>query len=153
LEQSGNHAGALQIISSDAGRQNMLEIESAVDNMQKVASELVLERQNASSHTLKVTCAVSVAGLAVNLACIAGILLLIRRLQQSQASVTLDALREMIHYEDGSMSIEEYLRRRSEALATHGKAQIEAEKLLSQIERRKARAATQRVRPIESPPR
>jgi hypothetical protein len=54
----------------------------------------------------------------------------------------------MISYEDGTLTIEDYLRRRAEALATHGKAQIEAERLLSQIERRKARNATKRVKPV-----
>ena len=84
---------------------------------------------------------------------VAMILLLIRRLQQVQSAVTLEAIKEMINYDDGKLTIEEYLHRRSEALATHGKAQIEAEKLLSQVERRKARRATDRVEATEAPPK
>ncbi len=147
LEQTGNHAGAMQILSSDPARQNMLDIEDAIENMQKIEAQVLLARQNSSSHNLKVSSALSVAGVAISLSCIVGILFLLRRLERLQAAVTLDALTEMISYEDGTLTIEEYLRRRSEALATHGKAQIEAERLLSQLERRKARSATKRVTP------
>jgi CHASE3 domain sensor protein len=146
MEQTGNHAGALQIISSDASRQNMLDIERNLEDMQAVAGQLLFYQQNAFSRNIKITSAVSIAGLLVNLGCIAAILLLIRRLQAVQTDVTLDALKEMLKYEDGTLTIEEYLRRRAEALAAHGQAQIEAEKLLSQLERRKVRNATQRVR-------
>lgn len=152
LDKSGNHAGAMQIISSDASRQNMLQIEDAIQNMESVATQLVIQRQFASNHMLKVTAATSAAGLLVNLACIATILLLIRRLQQAQSLVTLEAIKEMINYEDGKLTIEEYLQRRSEALATHGKTQIEAERLLSQIERSKSRSATTRVPTAQTPP-
>jgi CHASE3 domain sensor protein len=148
MEKSGNHAGAMQIIASDAGRQNMLDIEKTVENMQSVEVQVLAARQFASSHNLKVSCAVSVASVALCLGCIVGILLLLRRLERLQSAVTLEALTEMISYEDGTLTIEEYLRRRAEALATHGKAQIEAERLLSQLERRKARSATKRVRPV-----
>ncbi len=149
LEQKGDHAGAMQILGSDAARQNMLDIEGAVENMEKVEVQVLLIRQNISAHSLKVTAALSVASVGLCLACIAGILLLLRRLERLQSSVTLDALTEMISYEDGTLTIEEYLRRRAEALATHGKAQIAAERLLSQLERRKARSATKRVRTVQ----
>lgn len=145
LEQNGDHSGAMQIISSDAGRQNMLAIERALEDMQAVEAQLVVDRQNIFSHNLNVATKVSAAGLLVNLGCIAAILLLIRRLQDVQSQVTLDAMREMIHLQDGTLTIEEYLRHRAEALTTHGKAQIEAEKLISQLERRRARHATERV--------
>ncbi len=153
LEKKGDHAGAMQIISSGASRQNMLDIEKIAENMQDVQAQLLALRQIRSAHTLKVTGAASVAGLGVNLGCIATVLLFIRRLQSMQSVVTLDALREMINYEDGKLTIEEYLSRRAAALSTHGQAQIEAEKLLSQIERRKSRSATQRVPTSLLPPR
>lgn len=144
-EASGNHALALQFISSDDFRQRMHKIGSLVDSMQLVQAQLVLQRQYASSHTLKVTALASVAGLAVNLICIASVLLLIRRLQALQSTVIRDALRELVNFEEGKLSIEEYLNRRSVALSTHRHAQIEAEKLISQLERRKSHLSTQRV--------
>ncbi len=153
LEQKGDHAGAMQIISSDTSRQNMRAIEDTVDQMETVQAQLILQRQFVYSHTLKVTAAASVAGLGVNLVCIAAVLLIIRRLQVVQSSVMRDALRELVNYENGQLSIEEYLSRRSAALSAHGQAQIEAEKLLSQIERRQSHRATQRVPTIPAPPK
>jgi CHASE3 domain sensor protein len=152
LEQSGNHAAALQIISSDDSRQNMLQIEGAVENLQLISEQQVFIRQSVSSHSLKVSGALSVAGLGVNLACIFAILLLIRRLHALQSTVTLDALKEKLSYDSGKLSIEEYLRRRAEALSVHGKAQIEAEKLLSQLGSRQPGRATERVPTVEKPP-
>jgi hypothetical protein len=148
MEQSGNHAGALQIVSAEESRQNMLDIEALVENMQKVESEILRARQAIYSHKFKVASALSVGSMAISLGCIVVILSLLRRLARSQSAVTLDALREMIKFEDGKMSIEEYLRRRHQALAQYGEAQIEAEKLLSQLERGKRRSATQRVQTV-----
>jgi CHASE3 domain sensor protein len=146
MEQSGNHAGALQIVSAEDSRQNMLDIEAGVDNMQKVELEMLRATQGAFAHNFKVATALSVASTAVSLGCIACILLLLRRLARLQSEVTLGAVSEMIKYQDGTLTIEEYLRRRNLALSVHGEAQIEAEKLLGQIERRKPRTATTRVR-------
>jgi CHASE3 domain sensor protein len=153
LEKGGNHAGAMQIIASDDCRQRMLKIEGAIANMQTVAAQQIGLRQIISTHNLKVTAAASVAGLAINLVCIAAVLLLIRRLQRAQANVTSDAIREMVNYHDGKLTIEEYLSRRSAALTTHGNAQIEAEKIISQLERSKARSATTRIPPVQTPPK
>jgi CHASE3 domain sensor protein len=144
-EDGGNHAAALQLISSDDFRQRMLQIESLVENMQSVQAQLVILRQYAYAHTLKVTALASVAGLGVNLVCIAAVLLLIRRMQSLQSTVIRDALRELVNFEEGKLTIEEYLSRRASALSAHGHAQIEAEKLISQLERRKNHRATQRV--------
>jgi hypothetical protein len=49
----------------------------------------------------------------------------------------------MIQYEGGSITIEEYLKRRHQALAAHGQAQIEAERILGLIERHKPRLSTE----------
>jgi CHASE3 domain sensor protein len=144
-EDGGNHASALQLVSSDEFRQRMLGIEALVENMQYVQGQLVLQRQFIYSHTLKVTAFASVCGLAVNLVCIASVLLLIRRMQSLQSTVIRDALRELVNFEEGKLTIEEYLSRRAAALSAHGQAQIEAEKLISQLERRKNHRATQRV--------
>ncbi len=146
MERSGNHAGALEIITSEAGRQNMLEIEAAVENMQKVEVEILTARQNIYSHNLKVSSSLSVASMAVSLGCIGAILLLLRRLARVQTEVTLGALTERLKYEDGKLTIEEYLRQRHQALATHGAAQIEAERLLGKLGQRGPRSATGRVK-------
>jgi CHASE3 domain sensor protein len=152
-EDGGNHAAALQLISSDEFRQRMLSIESLVEQMQYVQGQLVLQRQFVYSHTLKATALASVAGLAVNLVCIASVLLLIRRMQSLQSTVIRDALRELVNFEEGKLTIEEYLSRRAAALSAHGQAQIEAEKLISQLERRKNHRATTRVPTDPAQPR
>jgi CHASE3 domain sensor protein len=146
MEESGNHAGALEIITSEAGRQRMLAIESTIENMQSVEADILRARQNIYSHNLKIASILSVASMVVTVGCIGGILLLLRRLALVQTEVTLGALTERLKYEDGRLTIEEYLRKRHQALATHGKAQIEAEKLLGKLEQRRPRSATGRVK-------
>ncbi len=63
--------------------------------------------------------------------------MLLRRLAHLQSLVTLTALTEMIEYEGGAITIEEFLKRRHQALALHGQAQIEAERILGLLEKRK----------------
>jgi CHASE3 domain sensor protein len=139
LEQSGNDAGSLEIISSDAVRQNFLKIEGIVESMQFIETQVLIQRQFAWAHLMKVTSALSIAGMLLNLGCIVGILFLLRRMERLQSAVTLEAVKDLLRYEDGTVTIEEFLRRRSEALTLHGRAQIEAERMLSQVERHRVR--------------
>ena len=141
MEKSGDHAGALKIVGSEESRANMLAIEGALDNMQIVQYQTLLLGQNTYQHDFKFNAALSLAGSALSLGFIVAIILLLRRLAQLQSFVTLCALTEMIEYEGGLITIEEYLKRRHQALATHGQAQIEAERILGLLERRKIRDA------------
>jgi len=43
------------------------------------------------------------------------------------------------------ITIDEYLRRRKVALLTHGPAQVEAERMLGLLEKRKLKTASQRL--------
>ncbi len=115
----------------------MLAIERLVESMQGVASQLLVERQNFYQTNFTIASVLSVASMALCLACVFAILFLLRRLAHLQTSVTLGALSEMIEYQDGTLSIEEYLKRRHDALMIHGEAQIEAERLLGLLEHRK----------------
>jgi len=139
MEQNGDHAGAMKIISSDDTRANMLDIESAIEDMQVVQTQELLQGQNHYQHDFKLNALLSLLGIALSLGFIFSIILILRRMAQVQSVVTLNALTEMMEYESGAITIEEYLKRRHQALATHGQAQIEAERILAQLERRKNR--------------
>ena len=139
MEKNGDHAGALGIMSAESSRTNMLAIENEVEVMQSNEAQTLWNVQNHSQHNLKVVSALSVLGMALCFAFILAILLLLRRLAELQSFVTIGALTEMIEYEGGMITIEEYLQRRHEALNTHGQAQIEAERVLALLEQRKLR--------------
>jgi CHASE3 domain sensor protein len=139
MEQSGDHPGAMKIITSDDTRANMLDIESALEDMQVVQTQVLLQGQNHYQHDFKLNALLSLTGIALSLGFIVGIILLLRRQAQVQSFVTLNALSDMTEYENGAISIEEYLKRRHQALATHGQAQIEAERILALLERRQNR--------------
>ena len=142
MEQSGNHAGALQIISAEEGRLNMIEIEKHVEDMQTIETESIAVRQNHYQHQFKLNALLSALSMTLCMGFIIGILLLLRRLAHLQSFVTFTALSEMIDYEGGKISIEEYLKRRREALETHGSAQVEAERILGLLEKRRGKQPT-----------
>jgi hypothetical protein len=139
MEQSGDHAGALQFAATNESGKNMIAIEDALENMQVVQTQELLQGQNHYQHDFKLNALLSLIGIALSLGFIFAIILLLRRLAQLQSMVTLTALTDMMEYEGGSITIEEYLKRRHKALAEHGQAQIEAERLLGLLERRKNR--------------
>jgi len=144
LEQSGNHAGAVQLVGAQEDGAIMLVIESKIDDMQSVEAQVLFQRQNTYQRNFKIATAASILSLLLCFGFVVAIMFLLRRLSQLQSQVTLSALTEMIEYEGGLLTIEEYLKRRHEALATHGQAQIEAERILGLLEKKKLRDAAQR---------
>jgi len=145
LEQSGKHADALQLVSTQEDGSIMLTIENNIDEMQSIEAQVLFQRQTFYQRNFKIATVASFLGVLLCFCFFVAILVLLRRLSQLQSSVTLRALTEMIEYEGGQLTIEEYLNRRHEALQTHGQAQIEAERLLGLLEKKKLRAAAQRV--------
>jgi CHASE3 domain sensor protein len=143
MEQNGDHAGALKIVSSEASRANMLAIEKNLEDMQTIQIQELLVGQNHYQHDFKLNALLSLLGVGLSLCFIVGIILLLRRLAQLQSLVTLTALTEMIEYEGGEITIEEYLNRRYQALALHGQTQIEAERILGLLEKRKRKPLPQ----------
>jgi CHASE3 domain sensor protein len=145
LEQSGDHAGALKIVSAEDGRLNMLAIESTVQDMQNIESALLFQRQASYQRNFEISVTLSTLVMAACLIFIIAILLLLRRLANLQSLVTLSAVSEMIKYEGGALTIEEYLKNRHEALALHGVAQVEAERILGLLEKSRSKPVPQRV--------
>jgi CHASE3 domain sensor protein len=140
-EQLNNHDAAMKLISSPESRDNMLHIESIVEQMQAVESRVLQDGQNRYTRNFTWASSLSLLSMALCLLCVGGIVLLLRRLSEMQSLVTLSAVSQMIEYEGGMITIEEYVKRRQMALATHGAAQIEAERLLGKLEHRKLRTA------------
>lgn len=143
MEQSGDHAGALKLAADKEGGENMIFIEKVIEDMQAVQTQVLLQGQNHYQHDFKLNALLSLLGAGLSLCFIIGIMLLLRRLAHLQSTVTLAALTEMIEYEGGDITIEEYLKRRHEALSRHGQAQIEAERILGLLEKRKNKPVSQ----------
>jgi CHASE3 domain sensor protein len=145
MEQSGDHAGALNIVSSGASRANILAIEKNIEDMQTVQTQELIQGQNHYQHDFKLNALLSLLSVGLSLCFIIGIILLLRRLAHLQSLVTLTALTQMIEYEGGEITIEEYLKRRHQALALHGQAQIEAERIIGLLEKRKRKPVPEAV--------
>jgi len=142
LEKAGDHAGALKLASQGESGKNMIAIEKAVEDLQSSEVQELVQGQNHYQHDFKFNALLSLVSLGLSLFFIMGIILLLRRLAHLQSVVTLTALTEMIQYEGGNITIEEYLKRRHQALALHGQAQIEAERILGLLEKRRPKAVT-----------
>lgn len=137
MEISGDHAGAVQLVVTDVGRKTMVDIMAAVDFMKTVEVNVLFQRQSMYQHNFKLNTLATGMDMVFILVFMIIILWLIRKLQRLQEAVTFCALTEMIEYEGGLLTIEEYLRRRKDALAKHGLAQIEAERLLGMLDKSK----------------
>jgi CHASE3 domain sensor protein len=130
LTQKGDYEGAVAVVKSDLGRISMEGIEQNVKTMEFIESQTLYQRQDIYHNNFKLNAVLSALMLVFSFAFIFALLYLMRQLEQLQSIVTLCALTEMIEYEGGTITIEEYVRRRHQALVTHGNAQVEAERLL-----------------------
>ena len=143
LEQAGDYAGALKLAGDEQSGKNMIAIEKTVEDLQFTEIQELAQGQNKYQHDFKLNALLSLMSVGLSLCFIVGIILLLRRLAQLQSLVTLTALTEMIEYEGGTITIEEYLKRRHQALTLHGQAQIEAERILGLLEKRKRKPVPQ----------
>lgn len=137
LEAGGDHVGALQLVNTDIGRKSMADIVSSIDYMKLVEGALLFQRQSLYQHNFKLNNLLAVVTLLFCIGFITTILLMLRQLQRLQSVVTLCALTEMIEYEGGLLTVEEYLKRRQEALTNYGLAQVEAERILGMLDKQK----------------
>ncbi len=137
LEAKGDHAGALQFVNSDIGRKATTDIVAAIEYMKLVEASLLFQHQSLYQHNFKLNNLVTAISVLFCIGFITAILLMLRQLQHLQSVVTLCALTEMIEYEGGLLTVEDYLKRRQEALTTYGLAQVEAERILGMLDKQK----------------
>ena len=143
LEQRGDHAGALQIVSSNSGKNTMDEIRSTVRVMQDGETSLFQQREDDYQRNSQINSELSVLLIALSLGCIVAIVFyfLVHRLERMQEMITICAWSKLIEFEGEWISLEEYLSRRFHTRVTHGIAQVEAEKMLKLLDYEKLKKA------------
>jgi CHASE3 domain sensor protein len=143
LEQRGDHAGALQIITNNSGKNTMDEIRATVRAMQEGETSLYEQQEDAYQRNSQINSELSTLLLTLGLSCIVAIFFffLLRRFEQMQELVRICAWSKLIEYEGQWLSVEEYLSRRLHAHVTHGISRVEAGKMLKLLEKEKPKQA------------
>lgn len=145
LEQSGDHAGALQLVTNDSGKKSMDEIRSTVRVMQDAETTLFQQREDVYQRDSQINSESSALLIALGLGSIIAFLFfsLLHRFERMQEMVTICAWSKLIEFEGEWLSIEEYLSHRLHARVTHGISRVETEKMLKLIEYEKLKTAAQ----------
>ena len=143
LKQRGDHAGALQIMTNNSGKNTMDEIRATVRAMQEGETSLYEHQEDTYERNSKINFELSTLLLTLGLSCIVAIFFffLLRRYEQMQEMITICAWSKLIEYEGQWLSVEEYLSRRLHARVTHGITHVEAEKMLKLLEQEKLKTA------------
>ena len=133
LERSGDHAGALQIVSLDTGEKTMDGIRSAIGAMQDTETSLFQQQEAAYQRNSTINAELSALLLVLGFGSIAALIIyfLLRRSQQMQEMITICAWSKLIEFEGEWLSVEQYLTRRLHARVTHGISRVESEKMLN----------------------
>ena len=144
LEQRGDHAGALQIMISNAGKNTMDEIRVTIGVMQARETSLFQQREDAYQRYSHINFELSALLLALTLGFIVAIVFffLLRRLERMQEMITICSWSRLIEYEGEWLSVEQYLARRFHAHVTHGISHGEAYKMLKLLEYEKLLTTT-----------
>jgi CHASE3 domain sensor protein len=132
LEHRGDHAGALQVVTSNSGKNAMDNIRATVRVMQDAETSLFQQREDAYQRNSQINSELSALLLALGLGCIVALIFfsLLRRLERMQEMITICAWSKLIEFEGEWLSVEQYLSRRLHASVTHGISQVETEKML-----------------------
>jgi CHASE3 domain sensor protein len=138
LEQNGDHAGALQIVLTDAGKETMDHIREIVGRMQENETILLNQRKEAYRQQAVINSWISNALVLLGLLFVVAIFFLLRRLENLQTMVTICAWSKMIAHEGQWLSIEEYLAQGLHMRVTHGISKVEAARMLKLLEEEKA---------------
>lgn len=143
LEQRGDHAGALQIVTSGSGKDSMDEIRASVRAMQDAEAGLFQQQEEAYLRNSQINSELFALLIVLGLDSIVIMLFifLLRRLERMQEMVTICAWSKLIEFEGEWLSIEEYLSRRLDARVTHGISHAEAEKMRKLLEYEKLKKA------------
>ena len=143
LEQGGDHVGALQIMTSNSGKNTMDKIRAAVRVMQDGETSLFQQQEDAYQRNSHINFELSVLLLALSLGFIVAIVFffLLRRLERMQEMITICSWSKLIEYEGEWLSVEQYLARRLHARVTHGISHGESYKMLKLLEYEKLKKA------------
>ena len=132
LEQRGDHAGALQIVTSNSGKNTMDDIRAIIRAMQAGETSLYQQREDAYQRNSQINYELSAMLLAIGLGGVIALIYfsLLRRMERMQEMITICAWSKLVEFEGEWLSIEQYLSRRLHARVTHGISRAESEKML-----------------------
>jgi CHASE3 domain sensor protein len=138
LEKNGDHAGALQIVLTDAGKETMDRIREMVGRMRANETALLAQREDFYRKEASLNFWLSNSVVVLGLLFVVAIFFLLRRLENLQTMVTICAWSKMIAHEGQWLSIEEYLAQGLHMRVTHGISKVEADRMLKLLEEEKA---------------
>lgn len=139
LEQRGDHAGALQIITGNSGKNTMDEIRATIRVMQAGETNLYQQREDAYQRNLQINNEMSALLLALGLGGVIAVIYfsMLRRMERMKEMITICAWSKLIEFEGEWLSMEQYLSRRLHARVTHGISRVELEKMQKLLESEK----------------
>ena len=141
LERAGDHAGALDIVMNDFGKNTMDQIRVLVGGMHDMERGFLQQREEAYQQTARSNSELSGLVITIGIGFALAIFFLLRRLEQMQEMIKICAWSKLIEYEGEWMSIEEYLTRRFKLQVTHGMSDVEAKKMLKLLEKERHQEA------------
>jgi CHASE3 domain sensor protein len=139
-ENNGNHAGAVQLVNGGEGQLDMTRILSIIDTMHDFEVQQHARRQDDYQRAFNLNAEQSLLAICVCFGSIILILLIVNHLEGLRANVMLASLQKIMEYEQGNISMEEYVKSRHEVLTAHGYTYEEAERILRQLRAPKSNA-------------
>lgn len=133
LQQSGDHEGAVRLLSTDQGKDMMKSIRTQLVRMSDEESRLLVIRQQTLASHARFSTRFVIVLVGLNFLFALAILYLLHRLTKLQRLVTICAWSRTVEYENEWISFEEYLHRRFNLNASHGISPAEAEKALLEV--------------------
>jgi len=141
LEKRLDHAGAVGIVMTDSGQNDMDQIRADLTDMHAMERGLLQQSEEAYQNAARINSDLSILLIVIGIGFILLIFVLLRRLQHMQEMIKICAWSKLIEYEGEWMSIEDYLTRRFNVQITHGMSDVEAKKMLRLIQEEKPRKA------------
>ncbi len=141
LERNSDHDGAIKLLMSGVGKDTMDQIRAMVATMHDVERGLLEQRERAYQDSTWRNFELSALVIAVGFSCVAGVLLVLRRLEQMQELIKICSWTKLIEYEGEWVTIENYLSRRFNAYISHGMSDVEAKRMMALLEEEKEREA------------
>jgi CHASE3 domain sensor protein len=141
LEKNLDHAGALKVVMSDVGKNDMDEIRAILADMHDVESGLLQKREETYQQSARMNAELSGFLIAIGIGFVVAIFFLLRRMERMQEMIKICAWSKLIEYEGEWLTIEQYLTRRFKAQITHGMSDVEAKKMLKLLEVEKLKEA------------
>jgi len=137
LEKNLDHAAAVKLFTSSHPEESMDQIRTLVSTIHDSERSLLQQREEAYLSTAYLNSNVALLFVIVDVGFIAGIFLLLRRLERMEEMIKICAWSKLIEYEGEWISIEDYLHRRFKMQISHGMSDAEANKMLQLIQEEK----------------